>query len=291
VLGLIGVAVLNLRPGEVRTAIDLSGLRSKEPVLAVVPSDGSLNATPIVVRQPVGRAVEAYAELRDTMQRLVRGGSVRVVQFSSPNDNEGATNTALNLAVMLARNGTRVAVVDLDLRSPRIHAMLNLPRSPGVTDLLTDQTGGLERRRSLTRAARPDDEALDTAAGIDLLEQELDEFDDYQFRPLEIPTHSFQGVDIVTAGSAPRSALEVLSRRRMDDLIGDLRVTYDLVIVTSPGALAGGDAAAIARHADGVVMVVQAGRSSLQTVRQALATIDRAGSRILGVLLASMPTS
>ncbi|MGE0305270.1 MAG: hypothetical protein AB7Q27_05900, partial [Acidimicrobiia bacterium] len=291
-LGAIGVVILNIRTGEVRTAIDLSALRSTEPVLAVVPSDSSLNATPIVVRQPVGRAVEAYAQLRDTMHRMVRDGRVRIVQFCSPNDNEGATATAVNLAVMLARAGDRVVVVDLDLRTPHVHGMLGLPRAPGVTDALTEHRVGSDRKRALARLAIFDDEddpfGPPTGPPVDLLdtpEPDFDDLDDLELRPLTIPTTQFQGVDVVTAGTAPRSPLEVLSRRRMDDLMAELRVNYDLVILTSPGALAGGDASAIARYADGVVMVVQSGRSSLATVRQALATIDRAGSRTLGVLL------
>jgi Mrp family chromosome partitioning ATPase len=115
---------------------------------------------------------------------------------------------------------------------------------------------------------------------------DFDDLDDLVPRPLSIPTSTFEdNLVVLTAGSPPRSALEVLSRRRMDDLMAELRDTYDLVIVASPATLSSGDAATIARHADGVVMVVKAGSSSLTVVRQALGTIDRAGSRILGVLL------
>ncbi|MBI5089448.1 MAG: CpsD/CapB family tyrosine-protein kinase, partial [Actinobacteria bacterium] len=209
---------------------------------------------------------------------------------------EGVTATAVNLAVMLARAGDRVVVVDLDLRSPHVHGMLGLPRSPGVTDALAEHRVGTDRKRALARLATfDDDDELDPlGAPVDLFDgmselsdfDELDDLSELDLRPLNIPTSQFQGVDVVTAGTAPRSPLEVLSRRRMDDLMAELRVSYDLVILTSPGALAGGDAAAIARYADGVVMVVQSGRSSLSVVRQALATIDRAGSRTLGVLLA-----
>jgi Mrp family chromosome partitioning ATPase len=306
ILGAIGVLVLNHRVGEVRTAIDLSTLRSTEPVLAVVPRDSSSQASPVVVRQPVGRAIDAYAELRSAVQRMMRDRGVRVVQFSSPNDGEGATAAAVNLAIVMARSGTRVVIVDLDLRSPRVHTMLGVPRSPGVVDTLADHRAGPDQLNALERLARFDsyddlapparadagtgepvdhvvDDAVDDAVHDD---RDFDDLDDFDPPPLAIPAVLFEdNLAVLPAGSPARSALEVLSRRRMDELFADLREWYDLVIVASPATLTSGDAAAVARHADGTVMVVKAGSSSLSVVRQALGTIDRAGSRILGVLL------
>jgi Mrp family chromosome partitioning ATPase len=221
------------------------------------------------------------------VQRMVRERSVRVVQFSSPNDGDGATTTAVNLAVMLARSGTSVVVVDLDLRSPRVHTMLGLPRAPGVTEALADRRVGVDRLSAIERLGRMDRyEDLDPVAPAPVDLMEPDDFDDLMPQPLSIVTSRFEDdLAVLTAGSPPRSALEVLSRRGMDDLIARLRDSYELVILTSPATLSNGDASAIARHADGVVMVVKAGTCSLSVVRQALGTIDRAGSRILGVLL------
>ena len=289
-IGAIGVVVMNHRAGEVRTAIDLSGLRSTEPLLAVVPNDRSSNSSPVVVRQPAGRAVDAYVELRAAVQRMVGERSVRVIQFSSPLDGEWATTTAVNLAVMLARSGTSVAVVDLDLRSPRVHTMLGLPRAPGVTEALADRRAGVDRLTAIERLARMDRyEDLDpvAAAPVDLIDpDDFGSVDELTPQPLSIVTSRFEdGLAVLTAGSPPRSALEVLSRRSMDDMIAKLRDMYELVIIASPATLSNGDASAIARHADGVVMVVKAGTCSLSVVRQALGAIDRAGSRILGVLL------
>jgi succinoglycan biosynthesis transport protein ExoP len=289
VLGGIGAVLMSRGRKEVRIPDDLT-LRSTEPVLAVVPIDVSTNATPIVIRQPSGRSVDAYIPLRAALLRLAKDRNVRVVQFCSPNDGDGTTTTAVNAALMLARtNLVRVALVDLNMRAPRVHTMLGLEAAPGVTDALDEEadahhTNALDRLERLGRVGiGVGDElaALDSLGGLAFVG-----LDDTEARPLSIPTSIIdKDLAVVTSGTRPRSALEVLSRRRMDDLMDDLRSTYDIIIIDSPAVLSSGDAVTIGRHADGVVLVVRAGTVTMGEVRQSLATVERSGTRILGVVL------
>lgn len=298
VLAGIGVALMNRGRYEVRTAADLRGLRSTEPVLAVVPLEAAPNDVPILMRQRAGRFADAYTDLRNALLRLAKERNIRVVQFSSPNDGDGTTTTAVNAAIILSRIfGLRVALVDLDLRSPRVHAMLGLPREPGITDALDDdedvpRIGALDRLNRMGRAGIGVGDELDALGS--LAGQGFDGFDtlestgsiDFDARPLAIPTSQYdKNLAVITSGTRPRSALEVLSRRRLDDLMEDLRSTYDIVIIDSPAALTSGDAAAIGRHADGVVMVVKSGTITMADVRQSLGVVERSGTRILGVVL------
>lgn len=347
VLSAVGVALLHRPSDDVLTAADLGALRSTEPVLAVVPSERTSHERPIVVRQPLGRAEEAYDRLRLAMQRIMDDRGARVVLFCSPNEGEGSTTTAANLAVVMARAGTRVALVDLDLRDPRLHTMFGLQRAPGVTDslieLTVDDSREMHRISALDRLARMDhtdgylmdvdddddgvgdfgqrvaatvlaaddgdhhlveyddsgeiDRRLDPAVdrGVGAFEggRRFDDltFDALDTMPLSIPVSYFESaLAVITAGTPPHSALEVLSRRRMGDLFDELRRTYDIVILDAPAVLTAGDAATIARHVDGVVLVVRSGSSSLPAVRQALGTVERAGARIFGVVLAGSST-
>ena len=295
VLAGIGVALMNRGRYEVHTAADLRGLRSTEPVLAVVPRESTSNDVPILMRQRAGRFADAYTELRNALLRLAKERNVRVVQFTSPNDGDGTTTTAVNAAIILSRIfGLRVALVDLDLRSPRVHTMLGLPREPGITDALDDdedvpRIGALERLNRMDRAGIGVGDELDALGslagqGFDTLEST--ESLDFDARPLAIPASEYdKNLAVITAGTRPRSPLEVLSRRRLDDLMDDLRSTYDLIIIDSSAALTSGDAAAIGRHADGVVMVVRSGTITMADVRQSLGIVERSGTRILGVVL------
>ena len=292
-LAAFGMTLLNGGDDKVvRTAADLRNLRSTEPVLATVPADRA-SESPLAQRQPpAGRVLDAYDALRSAVQRLVVQRDAHVIQVCSPNDGDGATSTAVYLAVMLSQAGASVLLVDLDLRNPRVHTMLDLDRSPGVTDALDedrDDTGGIP---ALSRL-----DILDRDPSGSIIRPSLDDVDrvvesddalgllTLAPAPLFLPIAYYSDLSVITAGTPPRSALEVLSRVRVRELIHDLRGLYDIIILVSPSVSVGGDAAAIARHADGAVMVVKAGSTTLPKLGQSLGAIEHAGARILGVVL------
>lgn len=310
-LAAIGVAVTR-RPDQVRHAGDLTGLRSTEPVLAVVPPDGSRHAGPIVARQSAGSIVDAYTNLRTVVQRVISDRNVQVIQCCSPHDGDGATTTAVNLAVILARTGANVALVDLDLRNPRVHEMLGLDLAPGVTDALDEGRDDTDGIKALTRLDLFDRIGSDDPSGsLDRVLPPGGFHDDDDFAnlghlgddsgpierleleqvsvfppPVFLPIAYYDDLTVITAGTpAVHGALEVLSRRRLDDLMAQLRASYDIILIDSPAVLDGGEAVAIARHADGAVVVVRSGTVSLPVIRQTLGTVERAGPRILGLVL------
>ena len=291
-LSVIGVALLNRHDPAVRDADDLRNLRSTEPLLAVLPNDRWSETAPVVERQRVGRLIDAYETLRTVVQRIIVDRNVQVIQCCSPSEGEGATSTAVNLAVMLARAGANVALVDLDLHHAQVHLMLGLDLSPGVTDALAedrDDTGGIRALARLDTLDRDPSGSLirPRFTEIEGVVEPLGSVEAIQLDPAPVflPIAYYEDLTVITAGAPPRSALEVLSRSRLRDLIGDLRGLYNIVILVSPSVSVGGDAAAIARHADGAVMVVKAGSTTLPQLRQSLGAIEHAGARILGVVL------
>lgn len=300
VLSAIGVMLLNSGGDKlVRTAADLRNLRGTEPVLAVVPADRA-GQQPLSQRQPpAGRVLDAYDTLRTAVQRLVIQRDAHVIQVCSPNDGDGATTTAVYLAVMLSQAGASVALVDLDLRNPRVHTMLDLDQSPGVTDALDEDRDDTDGIRALSRLDILDRDPSGSIArpSFDDVERAVQAGESSALGPLVLeplvldpapvflPIAYYDDLTVITAGTPPRSALETLSRRRMDELIDDLRQRYDIVIIDSPSVATGGDAVAIARQADGAIMVVKPGTITLPALRQALGSVDRGGARILGVVL------
>ena len=312
-LGIIGAFLLRSRPHDVRTAADLTGLRATEPLLAVVPTEGSPQNKPIVARQSVGSIVDAYTDLRTVVQRIIADRNIKVIQCCSPHDGDGATTTAVNLAVILARTGAKVALVDLDLCHPRVHEMLGLDLVPGVTDALNEDRDDTDGIKALTRLDLWDridsddpstelDRVLPVGGGAGSLdpgwgppslvsddsgpiERLALEAVDVSPPPVFLPIAYYDDLTVITAGTTPSIALPVLSRTRLDHLMQQLRESHDVILIDSPAVLEGGEAQAIARHADGAVMVVRAGTVPLSVVRQALGAVDRAGTRILGLVL------
>ena len=164
-LGLFGL-VLGSGATIISQRLD-SRIRSKEdaeeafgvPVLSEIPpfsgrhDENELHA----VTQPAAPAVEAYRALRTMLQvaamddEAVTSGTTvkaagaahhrdhdaKVVLIASPGASEGKTTTVANLAVLLAEVGKSVLVVSADFRRPRVHQMFDLPREPGLADVLT----------------------------------------------------------------------------------------------------------------------------------------------------------
>jgi len=92
-------------------------------------------------------------------------------------------------------------------------------------------------------------------------------------------------LSVISSGRIPPNPSEMLSGRTMAHLVAQLKTRFDYVIVDSAPVLAVSDAVALSRHVDGVVLVVQAGRTSAPQVRSTLDALDQVGAPILGVVL------
>lgn len=81
---------------------------------------------------------EAYKSLRTNVGFSLLQEKNKIVEITSAGQNEGKSVTAINLAISLARNGAKVALVDCDLRLPTVAQKLDIPQEPGLTQLLFD---------------------------------------------------------------------------------------------------------------------------------------------------------
>ena len=134
-IGLGAAFLIDYLDDKIRSEDDLE-LLADRPVLAVVPVDPPPDNRPIAISRPADEAVEAYRGLRTNVQFLGLDQPISVVQLTSSMAGEGKTTTSANLAVVLAQAGHRVALVDADLRRPRIHEVFGIAQAPGFTDLL-----------------------------------------------------------------------------------------------------------------------------------------------------------
>ena len=90
---------------------------------------------------------------------------------------------------------------------------------------------------------------------------------------------------VIVGGPVPPNPSELLSGRRMDAFAEELARRFDYVIIDSAPLLAVSDAAALSRHVDGVLLVAQAKRVSVPQLRESLATLERVGAPLLGIVL------
>jgi non-specific protein-tyrosine kinase len=246
IIGLAAAFLLDYLDDKVRSEDDVERLVQR-PVLAVVPVDPPPDNRPVAISEPGHDAVEQYRGLRTNLQFLSLDRPISVVQVTSALAGEGKTTTATNLAVVLAQGGHRVALVDADLRRPRVHEVFCIPQSPGFTDLL------------LGKAAKSVVNHLD----ID----------------------GRNGLSVFTSGTVPSTPSEMLSSQRAHQLLNEMGGHYDYVVVDSAPILPVSDSVALSRAVDGVVVVAQAGNVTEGDLVEAIERLDRVSAPILGLVL------
>jgi non-specific protein-tyrosine kinase len=195
-------------------------------------------------------SAEAYRVLRTNLQFASVGHPVRVLQITSPGPTEGKSTSAANLAVALAQAGRRVIAVDGDLHRPRLHRIFKLPNNIGLT------TGLLQEM--------PDLELL--------------------LQPSSVP-----GLRVLTSGPLPPNPAELLGSEQAKGLLKLLAAQSDIVIVDSPPVLILSDAAVVASQVDGVLLVVEAGKTRRQAAHRAVEALRGVNARLLGLVLNRVP--
>jgi len=256
VLGVGAAFFLEYLDRTVRTSADIETLLGI-PVLGIIPRlrriDDEIEEqvrgrkTPMIVAMdPLDPAAEAYRNLRmNLMFMSTTEEPIKSILFSSPGPDEGKSTTALNFAVMLAQQGQRVLLIDADLRRPSLHRALDILREPGLTNLLV---GDAETREAV--------------------------------RPNVLPN-----LDILPSGPFPPNPSELLNSRAMERLIDELGGKYAHVIIDCPPILAVTDAAILAAHVHGTVVVLRSGETEQRAAERAVDQLRRLGSRVFGAVL------
>jgi len=217
------------------------------PVLAVVPVDPPIDNRPVSVSSPSDYAVEVYRGLRTNVQFLGLDRPIKIIQVTSSLPGEGKTTTATNLAVVLAQAGRSVALVDADLRRPRVHEVFAIPQTPGLIDLLVGEA-------------------------VDFVTHRLQIGDG-------------AALTVVSSGTVPSNPGEMLSSQRCRDVITRLGQQFDYVVVDSAPVLPVADSIALAGAVDAILFVTQARRTSRRNVAESMERLNRVGAPVVGFVL------
>lgn len=204
----------------------------------------------ITAAEPRSANAEAYRILRSNISFSSVDKPIETILVTSASPSEGKSITAANLAVTMAQAGYRTVLLDCDLRKPTQHKIFNLSNDVGLTNSL-------------------------------LAHANLNSF----IRPSRV-----ENLRILTAGPLPPNPAELLGSRSMSNVIGLLRNEADVIVIDSPPVLAVTDSAILSRMADGVLLVVDSGKTKRESAQRAQEALDKAGARLLGVVINRMPT-
>lgn len=231
-------------PGEVQSDFGL-------PTLGIIAYDPEAPKRPLVVQSdPRSPRAEAFRQLRTNLQFLDIDHSPRSLVISSSIPEEGKTTTATNLAITLAQSGSRVVIVEGDLRRPRLATYLGLEAAVGLTSVLV---------------------------GTVRLEDSIQKWGD-------------SGLHVLASGPTPPNPSELLGSQGMADVIHQLEQRYDFVLIDAPPLLPVTDAAVIATAAGGAVLIVRHGRTKQKQLAHAIGALRAVDATVYGVVLTMVPT-
>jgi non-specific protein-tyrosine kinase len=97
------------------------------------------------------------------------------------------------------------------------------------------------------------------------------------------------GLSVLTGGTAPSNPLDLLNSRRMSSIISALSAMADIVLFDTPPVTAVSDAAILASQTDGVLLVIQIGKTHREYAQQAKELLNRAHARLIGAVMLNVP--
>jgi capsular exopolysaccharide synthesis family protein len=170
---------------------------------------------------------------------------IRSLLITSADPSEGKSTVAMCLAISLASSGSKVLLVEADLRRPRMSDTLQLPPKTGLTHALA--TGD-----EVTRHVQPS---------------------------------GMENMDVLISGAVPPNPGELLQTDRFRTILAACEATYDIVIIDSPPVLPVADSLVLSTLVDGALLVVRSGRTTRHALRHALRQLQSVNSPLLGMVL------
>lgn len=253
-LGLaIGVGIAMLRTvldTRIHTQADLEGITDR-PMLGGIAYDPEAQKRPLIVHvDPRSPRSESFRTLRTNLQFLDVEGGPRIFVVSSAGPGEGKSTTTANLAIALAETGARVALIDGDLRLPRVADYMGLEGGVGLTDVLI---GRVDVADALQKWGKNE-------------------------------------LFVLTSGRIPPNPAELLGSAAMNQVLQPLGEYFDYVLIDAPPLLLVTDAAVLGKKSRGVILVAASGKTKKQELAGAVRTLTTAGVELLGTVVTMLPT-
>jgi len=188
---------------------------------------------------------EAYKAMRTNVMFSVPDEGCKVIGVTSAVPSEGKSTTVLNLAITFAQTGTRVLLIDADMRRPNIKRILNVGEGIGLSDVLA-------------RFAKAKDAIHHT---------------------------DYENLNVLFSGNIPPNPVELLASDNMQNMIGELKGSYDYIFIDTPPINVVTDATVISKLLHGIIIVARENVSKKDEVAEALNKLRFVNAKILGLVL------
>lgn len=199
----------------------------------------------VAAYKPFSSQVEALRALRSQLMLRWFNEDHKMLAIVSPEEREGRSYLAANLAVIFSQLGERTLLIDANLRNPRQHTIFNLPLNTGLSSMLS---------------ARTTQDAV-----------------------VRVPY--FADLSLLAAGPVPPNPLELLGRPEFSRLLGNASQRYDVILIDTPAGVAYSDAITIAARAGGALIVTRKGHTRLEAAKSLRTQLGACGAQVIGSVL------
>jgi capsular exopolysaccharide synthesis family protein len=191
--------------------------------------------------------VEEFRQLRDRLLLGSASHEIKTIAVCKANSGEGSSTVACHLAIAFANDPRmRVVLVDSDLGHPGLHTLLGVSQENGLSEILTE--------------------------GVETTKEQL-------------KRTVLHNLYVITSGASMSLQSIVSAPPVFTEVLETLKAEFSIVIVDTPPILSHDTALAVAAQCDGVILVVQAEQTRWEVAQEAQARLQRAGAKLLGVVL------
>lgn len=229
----------------------ITQIKEREQFIIKKIGDSKVDASIISYFDPKALISEQYKILRTNILSMNKGKPPRVFVVTSSIHSEGKTVTSLNLAIAMAHavNKPKVLLVDADMRKGKVNKYLGIAKRAGLSEILSEQA-----------------EIQDCAFHLD----------------------NTENLTLITSGAVPENPAELLASEKMSYFLAKVKSQFDFVIIDTPPIISVTDAGIVGAQTEGVLMVIQAGRTQRGIVRRAEELLHQSHSHIIGHVLTNI---
>lgn len=209
------------------------------------------NNSILVHEEPKSPMSEAYRVLRTNIQFSNFEMPLKVIAITSAGPGEGKSTTISNLAITFAQAGSKVLLVDGDLRKPALHKLYNLPNHTGLVNILAKQV---------------------TAESC-------------------IQLSFIENLYVLTSGPIPPNPSELLQSENMRHFLDEMEGAFDIVLIDTPPVCNIADAAILSSCIDGIIIVAASGKVKIDDIKRAKDILEKVSANIIGVVLNKLDKS
>jgi len=222
------------------------GSRGRRKKHAAIDPSKPINFDLFVHEHTKSQVAESLRSIRTNLLFTSADRTFKRLLVTSPSPQEGKTTVASNLAIVMAQSGSRVLLIDTDMRRPRVHKIFGIRRATaGISTMILGETDADE---SIVETDIPD-------------------------------------LDVLVCGPTPPNPAELLHTDSFQRVVEELSRRYDRLIFDSPPVGVVTDAAILSKIVDGTLLIVKSRSTTRDAAKHAVGVLRDIDSEILGAVM------